>query len=359
MPRTSFVLPVIVGLAAMAACGDPPVGPSRTPPPPPPPPPNAVTSLRIEGPTTIPPEASAQFRLIATFSNGTTADVSAQANWTSDNTSVLSFSPGGAAKTGTRGEVHISARYQSQFGQAHVFVLEEGTFRVTGSVQESGFGLAGARIEVLSGTGAGQSATTGSSGSYAFYGLAGNVMLEATLDGFEKTRQSVVVTEHTNSINLNLQPSTTPSDFRGDWRLTLNASSACTSILPADAATRSYLVTIGQTGTALTVRFNSPAIPESFLQVTGRAVNRTLTLSLPFDDFYYPFYGIKFYAVLEALGPGGFLGISGAARGDRAGDVVTGSFDGEFAVYRNENNGAVWNRDFSCSGGDHTFRMDR
>ena len=165
MPRTSFVLPVIVGLAAMAACGDPPAGPSRTPPPPPPPPTNVVTSLRIEGPTTIPPEASAQFSLIATFSNGTTADVSAQAIWTSDNTSVLSFSPGGAAKTGTRGEVHISARYQSQSRQAHLLVLEDGTFRVNGNVRESGSGSARRQGRSDSGTGTGQSTTTGSSGS--------------------------------------------------------------------------------------------------------------------------------------------------------------------------------------------------
>lgn len=358
MPKTSFVLAVIVGLAAVAACGDPPTGPSRTPPTPPPPPPNAVTNLRIEGPATIPPESSAQFRLVATFSNGTTADVESQATWTSDNTSVLSFSPGGLAKTGTRGEVHISARFQTQSRQAHLFVLEDGTFRVGGNVRESGSGLPGARVEVISGTGTGQSTTTTSSGSYALYGLAGDVVLEASLNGFEKTRQTLVVTAHSN-LFFELQPSGPPTDLRGDWRLTLSASPGCGVIVPPEAVTRSYMVTIAQAGTALQLQVNSPPTLTSFMTITGRAINQTVTISLPFDDFYYSFYGIKFYALVETLGPGRLLALAGTARGDRLRDEITGTFDGEFAQYRQESFGAVFNREFSCQRNDHSFLLQR
>jgi hypothetical protein len=359
MPKPSFILAVLVGLATMVACGDSPARPSQPPTPPPPPGP-FLTSLQLEGPGSIPPGESVQLRLIATLSNGASNDVAALATWTSDNASVLSFSPtGGVAKAGARGEAHISARYQGQSRQALILVLENGTFRVRGSVTESGAGLAGARVEVVSGTGAGLAATTGPSGSYALYGVAGDVQLDVTLNGFEKERRTVVVSEHT-TINVELRPLIPPTDLRGDWRLTMSASTACVPAAAADASSRIYMVTIAQTGTLLQIQVKAPVMLNAeWLKISGRVIDRTVTIMMPVDDFYYPFYGIKFYAVQEILGPGRILVIAGTARGDRLGDVVTGSLDGEFALYRNENNGAVWNQDFSCQRSDHGFRLDR
>lgn len=359
MPRPSFILAVLVGLATMAACGDPPDPPFSPPPPPPTEP--TVTSLSLEGPESIPPGQSVQLRLVATLSNGASSDVAAQATWTTDNASVLSFLPGGVARAGARGEAHISARYQNQSRQALILVLEDGTFRIRGSVTESGAGLTGARLEVVSGTGAGLTATTGPVGSYALYGVAGDVQIDVTLDGFERERRTVVVSEH-STINVQLRPSIQPTDLSGDWRLTLNASSACVPAAAADVSSRTYMVTIAQTGTLLQIQVNAPVMlsNNAGLKISGRVIDRTVTISMPVGGyFYYP--DIKYYAVLERLGPGRVLAIAGTARGDRVGDAVMGNLDGEFALYRNENQGAVWvdDRDYSCQRSDHSFRLDR
>jgi hypothetical protein len=357
MARQSAILAVVIGLSIFVAC-DSPGSPSPPPPPPPPPLPQvSLTNIRIEGPASIPPGESAQFRLVATFRDGTNTDVASQATWSTDNSPVLSFSAGGVANAKARGEVHIVARYQTRTAQAHIFVLEDGTFRVTGRVTESGAGLPDVKVEVISGTGTGLSAITGSSGTYSLYGLAGEVELEATLSGFEKERRSLVVTGNTGA-NLELRASNTPADLRGDWRLTLTASPECPSTFPQDATTRTYVVTIGQTGTVLQFQIKSPFILDG-MPVSGRVIDRTVTLSLPFDDFYYSFYGVKYYAIVEPLAPGRLLAIAGNGRGNRVGDAVDGTLDGEFAMYRNESFGAVRNLDFSCQRNNHGFRLER
>ena len=360
MSRTSRTLAALIGVAVLAACGDGPSAPSN-PPPPPPPPGNVVTSVRIEGPAAIAPESSAQFRLIATFTNGSTSDVAAQATWTSDNASVLSIaSPGGLATGKSRGEVHLGARYQNRTSNIVVLVLEDGTFRLRGVVIESGAGLSGARVDVLAGTGTGLSTTTDASGSYALYGVAGEVQLEAALDGYEKKRQSIVVTSHNANANIELRPTIEPSDLRGDWRMTFTASTACGSVIPPDTANRSYDVTITQSGTFVQVQIKNPVVAASWLRLTGRVVDRSVTMFLPTDDFYYPFYGLRYYALVETFAAGRNLAFGGTMRGERAGSVVSGIFDGEFAVYRgSDGQGGVWNRESSCQRGDHSFSFEK
>jgi hypothetical protein len=355
MSKTPRVASALIVIAVLAACGDNPVRPSN----PPPPPPDAISSVRIEGPASVAPGASVQFRLIASFNSGATNDVTSQSTWTSDNASVLSIGLRDGLATGkSRGEVHLVARYQNRAGNVVVLVLEDGTFRLRGRVTESGGGLAGARVDVVAGTGAGLTTTTDSTGSYALYGLLGDVQVEVILDGFEKGRQSIVVTGHTTA-NVELRPSIEPSDLRGDWRLTLAAAMACESTIPQDAATRSYDVTILQTGTLVSLQFKAPLGTE-WLPVTGRVIDRSVTISLPVDDFYYPFYGVRFYSLVETLGPGRNLALSGTLRGERSGSFVAGTLAGEFALYRNtDGGGAVWNRDTACERTDHSFRLDR
>ena len=341
------ILLVLIGAATISACGDSPIRPS------------GPLALRIEGPSSIAPGSSAQFSLILTRAGGGTTDVASQSAWTSGNRSVLSFSGTGLARALARGEAQISAGYQGQTSQAVVFVLENGTFRVNGRVTDGGAGLSGARVQVVRGTGTGLSTTTTANGSYALYGVAGEVELEVTLDGFDTQRRTIAVNGHSTA-NLDVTPTTAPTDVSGDWRLTLNAAPQCSPIAQ-DVSSRSYLVTITQMSTTLQLQVKSPSMPSSafWLSITGRVNDRTVTISLPIDDFYYPFYGIKFYTIIEPLAPARILAIGGTARGDRLGDAVTGKFDGEFALYRNENNGAVWNQESICRGGDHTFRLDR
>jgi hypothetical protein len=144
------------------------------------------------------------------------------------------------------------------------------------------------------------------------------------------------------------------------WRLTLTASSSCVPAVPEDAAVRTYNATVAQTGTFLRIALTSPTFPVADdLRLDGVVIDKRLTVFLPFDDFYYAVYGLRYYSLVETLSASRVLAIAGTARGERAGAVVTGSLDGEFALYSAGGGLGVRNRQFSCTRNDHGFRLDR
>jgi hypothetical protein len=347
MDRNVRVLTPVLIVATLIACDNGPTQPSSP----------RATGILVNGPAAIAPGGSAQYRAIVTFSTGTTEDVTAQATWRSTNNSILSVGSGGLATGNSIGEARVSAQYHGASGQASVFVLEPGTFRVSGRVTEAGnIGLPGARIAVVAGNGIGLSATTDPAGAYALYGLSGTVELEVVLDGFEKARQAVVVNQHSTA-NVELHPLVDPTDLRGDWQLTLTAATPCESVLAPDVWTRSYRVTLTQSGTSVHVQIKSPPIANG---LSGRVLGSSVTITAPVDDSYYSYYGVRFYTFIETLSPGRFLGVGGTMRGERAGAAVTGTMDGDLSLYRNyDGRDGVWNRETICQRGDHAFRLDR
>jgi hypothetical protein len=154
-----------------------------------------------------------------------------------------------------------------------------------------------------------------------------------------------------------MRPTVTPTDLNGTWTMNLTASAGCVPAFPEDARARNYTAMISQTGTALKLDIQSPAVSTS--EIDGVVIDRTLTLFLPTDDFYYPFYGIRYYSLVEELNPMRLLGIAGTARGRRDGDSVTGTLSGEFAIYGSGNNNSVRQRLVSCQRDDHGFRLTR
>lgn len=318
--------------------------------------------MRIEGPTSVAPGASASYRFVATRADGTTTDVTAQSTWTVSNTSVLTVQTPGSVRGGVRGETALFARNNSlqpaQFQSWHVYVLvlEDGTFRVTGRVEESGAGLSGAQVEVVSGTGTGLRTTTTGGGSYALYGLAGDVRIDATLEGFERASRTITVRDNT-SADITMRPTITPTDLNGTWTMTLTASGGCVPPFPDDARVRSYTTAISQTGTAVNVDVMAPGL--STYRMNGNVVDRRLTLYLPIGDFYYAFYGIRYYSLVEQLTSARFLAIGGTARGERTGNSVAGTVSGEFAIYGTGNGTSVGRRLVSCVRDDHGFSLTR
>ena len=95
------------------------------------------------------------------------------------------------------------------------------------------------------------------------------------------------------------------------------------------------------------------------MRLEGTVIDRRLTVLLPFDDFYYAVYGLRYYSLVETLGPTGILGIAGTARGERVGAAVSGMLDGEFSLYGAGDASGVRNRLLSCRRIDHAFRLDR
>jgi hypothetical protein len=357
MARVFPALAILIALMALATCDD--SFPPRPSPPAPPsaPPQRTLTGVKIEGPASVAPGAAASYRFIASFSDGTTEDLTSQSKWGSSNASVLAIQGPGAVRGANRGEAGLFATYdtggRSPTSQVYVLVLEDGTFRVVGRVDESGGRLPGAQVEVVSGTGTGIKATTDSGGLYALYGLAGEVRLDATLEGFEKASRTITVAQNTTA-DITMRPSIPPTDLNGTWSMTLTASAACAPEFPQDG-TRHYTAEISQTGTALKLDVKAAGLSSS--RIDGFVLDRSLRLYLPSDSSYYS--DDSYYFLVEQLAPSRFLAIAGTASGKRDGNSVTGTLAGEFAIYATGNSTTVRQRQVSCRRDDHGFRLAR
>ena len=155
--RTRFRLNAPLALVvALSACTD---KASVSPPSPSGP---SVVSVTIDGPSTIAPEQSAQFKATVRLSDGTTkVAVAPNVSWRTSG-SVLSINAAGlaTAKTST-GEAIVTAVVsglaQSSAASAsrEVVVLPDGTFRLVGTVTDAEFPtipVSGARVQLASGS---------------------------------------------------------------------------------------------------------------------------------------------------------------------------------------------------------------
>lgn len=149
------------------------------------PPEGVLTHLVIGGPSSVPPEETAQFTVTAHYADATTRDVSGEAVSRSSDSSVLSLSTTGLATALERGEVTIGASFESRTAtKPEVKFLPAGTFRLGGTVRDAGLILPNARVSVVSGSGTGLS-TIAAEGQYRLYGVAGDVQIRASREGYQ------------------------------------------------------------------------------------------------------------------------------------------------------------------------------
>jgi hypothetical protein len=102
--------------------------------------------------------------------------------------------------------------------------------------------IAGAKVEVVGGSGTGASATTDASGLYQLPGtFTGTVGVRASKDGYLTKTQSYTPERWNQSARLAfyLETLTPALDVTGEYTLTFTAASACTQ-LPAAARERTY-----------------------------------------------------------------------------------------------------------------------
>jgi hypothetical protein len=187
------------------------------------------------------PGDTGQLRVTATFSDGTTKDVTAEAAWSCSNgNGVVSVSAGLVTAVGL-GSGEIRAAYAGHAARLAVRVAPEGAFLVKGPVTDGGpnFSLHDARVEATSASGT-YSTTTGSSGWFILPG-AGLVTLRASKDGYDDAVVQVTV-DHDQQVTLGLRRRQQPGTIVGVYTLVFTASPACT--LPPDAARRTYTAQI-------------------------------------------------------------------------------------------------------------------
>ena len=166
-------------------------------------------------------------------------------------------------------------------------VLPTGTFKLAGTVQESGFGLQNVALTVTSGVGKGLTTLSGADGAYAFYGVSGPVGIELKKEGYLNAIQQIDVTAHRTQ-DFSLVAGQGRTDYRGTYTLTISAASSCRA-LPDAAKRRVYTANVAQDGGRLAVTLSDA----EFIVTNGNG-NRfvgfsdvTDGLTFPIGDAYY------------------------------------------------------------------------
>jgi hypothetical protein len=220
--RLAPLVLIAAAIAAVASCDER----SPTSPTSPPPPGVAIVGLKLVAPSELAPGESVQLIANAIKSDGSEENVSGRAEWavrSSTASSVLGVTQTGLATGRDRGEEVVTVRLEGRIDQATIFVLPRGTFRLAGTVSENRVGLEKVRVTATSGVGDGLTTLTDVNGQYALYGVAGEVHVRATRDGYLDKIEQVTVTNH-GSHSFEMVPSRMRTDYSGTYTLTVTAA---------------------------------------------------------------------------------------------------------------------------------------
>ncbi|MGH9200604.1 MAG: carboxypeptidase regulatory-like domain-containing protein [Vicinamibacterales bacterium] len=321
--------------------------------------PVAIVDLSIAGPNTIPPGETAQFTATARQSDSSTRNVTNEVAWRTGNQSVLTISSTGLATGRDRGESSIQASLGGRTAiKDDVIVVPAGTYRLIGTLRESGFLVSGARVEVTAGTGQGLAVTA--NGGYRLYGVAGDIEVRVTADGYQEQRKRLQVTSH-QTLDFDLILSRPRPDVSGTYTLTVTAAPECRAALPAETGIRTYTAVVGQGGPRLTVTLEG----SRFFVDRGRTFNRfggtvepsgaTFYVTGP-DDFYYSSYGLD---VVELLTDTTFFAFSGSAATTVSSAGLSGTLTGPIETLQSTTTPGRFERIASCRSTGHQFVLSR
>src|SRR5262249_2449611 len=157
-----------------------------------------LSSVKLTGPGTIAPGATAQFTATGQMSDGSTQDYTTKVTWFCPYPTVLSISASGAATGQSPGDAQVQAILPGLIARADVLVVPAGTFRLIGTVTEAGLPVWDADVSVIAGQGNGAVSRTWSDGTYRLYGVAGTIQVQVTKRGYLTNVKTTSVT--TNDI---------------------------------------------------------------------------------------------------------------------------------------------------------------
>ena len=321
-------------LLAFASCDD--KSPTSPLPPPQPPQPAPVTVVRLQlvVPPEIAPGESVQLTANAVKSDGSVENVSSQAQWAPTDSPILQLSSTGLATGMNRGETFVSARFGGRFANARIFVLPKGTFRLTGAIKESGFGIDNVTVTVISGVGEGLTTLSGFSGSYTLYGVSGPVQIHLKKEGYRNDIQELDVIAH-RTADFEIVADQPRRDYRGTYTLTISAASGCPVTFPDAAKSRAYTANVTQDAGRLTV-----TLTDADFIVTNGYGNRFFgfvdpadALTFPIGDaYYYYYYSSGHFDIVERFSSSTALLINGtvSARGTPA--LISGTLRGSILI---------------------------
>ena len=346
----------VFALAAVTACDRSPSKPGPLDDLPP-----FTANIELLGPQVIAPGETAQLRLLAELSDRSTRDVTNEASWRLDSRQAVSISTPGFITGLQPGEARVTGVFDGRQRSTDVLVLPAGTYRLTGIVTDADIPsevVAGARVEVTTGIGAGISAETDVSGHYRLYGLSGETGLRLTKNGYEPAARTVVVADHHAVHNLRLSPVATRVRVSGNYTLTITAADECgvglgEGRLPEEAARPgTYGAAVQQTGSQLEIKVSSPTT------LYGVFYGKVEPGRVLFDLAWYDDSGSPDPSIIEQLPSSNFLAARGKATTTGSADRLTGTLDGDLWIFATADQ---WGRReiASCSSKSHQFVLSR
>jgi hypothetical protein len=230
--RTSAIA-VIIFVAALGACDNPPTGPGVDPP-----------ELTLTGPARMAPGELAEYRVVtaARGVSGPSRDVSTQAQWRSSAEGVVAIADRGRATAQQPGEAIITASYQGRTATLSVLVLPDGTFALKGTVADAltNAPVAGALVQVLSGDRVVLESTTGTDGQFQLYGFVAGSAVRVSKEGYLVNYRAVA--PHTVPLDVRLTKLANGDQYSGAYTLTLETGGQCS--IPESARIRTYTAVI-------------------------------------------------------------------------------------------------------------------
>jgi hypothetical protein len=276
----------------------------------------------------------------AKINDGSSADFTQKVQWSAVPASVLTISDKGQATGLTVGDATIRATvpgYPSVTAMFPTVVLPPDTYRLVGKVLESGLPVATAAVVILSGVGAGVSATTDAAGEYRVYGVAGPIQVKVTKAGYDDLVKTFTAVQNDVLDFPDAHQTAGIPSLTGTYTLTVTADPACATYssrafagLPADfLQPRSYAVSVTQDGPTVTVTLTGGAIVPQDNHFTGRIGPDSIDFSIGWGYFGY---GLD-DGVAEQVSATQTFVFGGQLHGQRSGSTITARLDGALEVY--------------------------
>jgi hypothetical protein len=194
---TSAVYLIALALAGSLMACDSPTRPQPPIDPPNPPAIPMLVRIDVEGPGTIAPGEAVQFTASVHYSDGSRRNVTSdpETTWRTSDTRILAISSTGLATGGNRGDASVTLVFGARSAtKGDGIVVPAGTFRLTGTLTDSGIGLAGVRVEVTLGSATGL--VTEAFSTYRLYGVSGDTEIRVTKEGYQEERRRMQITRH-------------------------------------------------------------------------------------------------------------------------------------------------------------------
>lgn len=371
-----FILAFSCVAAAVIACHSP----GKPSPPPPSPTPQVaapqVSRLAITGPARFAPTNSPKFTATATLTDGTTQDYTTKVTWsTSDpfgsTSSILTISADGTATAKSTGEAIVIAKLGVPIALLNVMVIPDGTYRLVGKVSEAGVPVSGATVSVISGTGAGLSATTNDNGNYRLYGVAGSVQAQASKTGYDPLTVTLGVKADDVLDFPNIAETGGPPAIAGTYSLSIVAASDCsspygTTPLLASNRMRTYTAVVTE---------NNPSVPSVLVTLSGanlvqqngtsnsflgRLSPGRVTFELGsggYDDYFRGYIVLSSTSVVEQLSPTTLLAFWGTVDASLSPSGIFGTLSGNIVTYPITSPPSYSRILTSCASDHHQFTM--